>query len=264
MKWQGARRSGNVEDRRGRGGMIVGGGIGAVVITIIALLLGVNPGDLTQEGSAPPAQETTNGATDEGSEFVRRVLGDTEDTWNAIFQQGGRDYAEPKVVLFSGATQTGCGFAQAAIGPFYCPSDQTVYIDLSFYDDLRTRFGASGDMAQAYVIAHEVGHHVQNLLGVLNASGSRGAGSNEQSVRLELQADCLAGIWANHAQADRNLIQSGDIEEALNAAAAVGDDRMQKRSQGYVVPESFTHGSSEQRANAFRAGYQSGTLQGCN
>jgi predicted metalloprotease len=160
--------------------------------------------------------------------------------------------------------QTACGFAQTAIGPFYCPNDETVYIDLSFYIDLRTRFGASGDMAQAYVIAHEVGHHVSNVLGVLNASSSRGAGSNEQSVRLELQADCLAGIWAHHADKERNLVESGDIEEALNAAAAIGDDRMQQRSLGYVVPESFTHGSSEQRVNAFRAGYQSGTLQGCN
>ena len=264
MKWQGARRSVNVEDRRGRGGMFVGGGIGAVVITIIALMLGINPGDLMQEGSAPPAQETSTEATDEGAEFVRRVLGDTEDTWNTMFQQGGRDYPEPKVVLFSGAAQTACGFAQAAIGPFYCPNDQTVYIDLSFYNDLRTRFGASGDFAQAYVIAHEVGHHVQNVLGVLNSSSSRGAGSNEQSVRLELQADCLAGIWANHADKERNLVESGDIEEALTAAAAIGDDRLQQRSQGYVVPESFTHGSSEQRVNAFRAGYQSGTLQGCN
>jgi uncharacterized protein len=264
MRWQAGRRSTNVEDRRGRGGMFVGGGIGAVVLTIIALLFGINPGDLTQDNTAPPAQENTAEATDEGSEFVRHVLGDTEDTWSAIFQQGGRDYPEPKLVLFSGATQTACGFAQAAIGPFYCPNDQTVYIDLSFYNDLRSRFGASGDFAQAYVIAHEVGHHVQNVLGVLNNSSARGAGSNEQSVKLELQADCLAGIWANHADAERKLVESGDIEEALNAAAAIGDDRMQQRSQGYVVPESFTHGSSEQRVNAFRTGYQSGSLQGCN
>jgi predicted metalloprotease len=264
MRWQAGRRSVNVEDRRGRGGMFIGGGIGAVVLTVIALLLGINPGDLTQDTSAPPAQENTQTATDEGSEFVRHVLGDTEDTWNEIFQQGGREYPEPKLVLFSGATQTACGFAQAAIGPFYCPNDQSVYIDLSFYDDLRSRFGASGDFAQAYVIAHEVGHHVQNVLGVLNNSGMRGAGSNEQSVRLELQADCLAGIWANHADVDRKMVESGDIEEALNAAAAIGDDRLQQRSQGYVVPESFTHGSSEQRVNAFRAGYQGGTLQACN
>ena len=264
MRWQSGRRSVNVEDRRGRGGMFVGGGIGTLVLIVVALLFGINPGDLMQENSAPPAQETSNAPADEGSEFVRHVLGDTEDTWNTIFQQGGRDYPEPKLVLFSGGTQTGCGVAQTAIGPFYCPTDQTVYIDLSFYDDLRSRFGASGDFAQAYVIAHEVGHHVQNVLGVLNSSSSGGAGSNEQSVRLELQADCLAGIWAHHAESARNLVESGDIQEALNAAAAIGDDRLQQRSQGYVVPESFTHGSSEQRVNAFRAGYQSGTLQGCN
>src|SRR5262245_2242446 len=261
MRWQQGRRSTNVEDRRGGGGMMIGGGIGALVLMVVALLFGINPNDLQQEQAAPPAQEQT-AATDAEGEFVAHVLGDTEDTWTQIFAQAGRDYPEPKLVLFNGMTQSACGLAQSAVGPFYCPNDQTVYIDLSFYNDLRQRFGADGDFAQAYVIAHEVGHHVQNVLGVLNPSSSGGAGSNEQSVRLELQADCLAGVWAHNAQ-DRNLIEAGDINEALNAAAAIGDDRLQKQSQGYIVPESFTHGTSEQRQNAFRAGYTSGTLQGC-
>ncbi len=245
--------------------MYVGGGIGAVVLTVIALLLGVDPGDLTQ-GSAPPTQEqTTNGQMDEGGEFVAHILGDTEDTWNQLFSQAGRDYPEPKLVLFTSGTSSGCGFAQSAVGPFYCPTDQTVYIDLSFYNELKQRFGASGDFAEAYVIAHEVGHHVQNELGLLSNSGAAPSrGANGQSVRTELQADCLAGVWAHHAQSDRNLVEQGDVEEALNAAAAIGDDRLQKQSQGVVVPESFTHGSSAQRVAAFRAGYQNGTLQACS
>jgi predicted metalloprotease len=253
----------NVEDRRGRGGAIVGGGIGAVVLTVIALLFGVNPGDLMQ-GSAPPAEERTSadGQMDEGGEFVAHVLGDTEDTWNQLFAEAGREYPEPKLVLFSSATQSACGFAQSAIGPFYCPNDQTVYIDLSFYNELRERFGAGGDFAQAYVIAHEVGHHVQNVLGLLDNGVAQSRGANSQSVRTELQADCLAGVWAQHAQ-NRDLVEQGDVEEALNAAAAIGDDRLQKQTQGYVVPESFTHGSSQQRVAAFRQGLKGGTLQAC-
>ena len=264
MKWESGRRSVNVEDRRGRGGLMVGGGLGGLLLLIVALLFGINPGDETQE-NAPPAQEQQAGTTDQEKEFVAHVLGDTEDTWNAIFAQAGRKYPEPRLVLFSGATESACGFAQSAVGPFYCPNDQTVYIDLSFYDDLRQRFGASGDFAQAYVIAHEVGHHVQNVLGLIDTNTAAPArGANSQSVRIELQADCLAGVWAHHAQSDRNLVESGDVEEALNAAASIGDDRLQKQSQGYVVPESFTHGTSEQRVNAFQTGFKSGTIQACS
>jgi predicted metalloprotease len=224
----------------------------------------------TQQRSAPAAP-TGQKATleDEQSQFVAVVLADTEDTWNAVFRNAGRQYQEPTLVLFSGSVRSACGFAQAAMGPFYCPADQKVYIDLSFYSDLKNRFRAPGDFAQAYVIAHEVGHHVQTLLGVSEQVQRKKARlskveANQLSVRQELQADCLAGIWAHHADRTRNLLERGDIEEGLNAASAIGDDRMQKQSQGYVTPESFTHGSSAQRVKWFKRGYQTGDVNACD
>jgi hypothetical protein len=274
MKWQGRRRSGNVQDRRGaRGRGLIGGGIGTVVIVLIALVLGVDPSALLQMGdavapeqvgSAPPPPES-----DTLAQFVSVVLADTEDTWNAVFSESGNDYPEPTLVLFSDAVSSACGYAQAAVGPFYCPTDQKVYIDLSFYRDLQDRFGAPGDFAQAYVIAHEVGHHVQTVLGISSEvdAARRGATQeegNRLSVMQELQADCLAGIWAHHAQRARDLLERGDIEEALNAAAAIGDDRLQRQAGGYVTPESFTHGTSEQRARWFRNGLDAGTLAACD
>jgi len=269
--------SGNIEDRRGfsvsRG--LAGGGIGTVVLVLIAMFFGVDPSAILQNNpqthvSEPqPPTSGPSGARDEGREFVARILGSTERTWGEIFQRGGREYVQPKLVLFSGAVQSACGFAQAAAGPFYCPNDQKVYIDLSFYRELRNRFQAPGDFAQAYVVAHEVGHHVQNLLGIMGKvqalqarSGEREA--NALSVRLELQADCLAGIWANFANRERHILESGDVEEGLNAAAQIGDDTLQKRAQGYVVPEGFTHGSAEQRVRWFRRGIESGDLKRCD
>lgn len=263
MKWQGGRRSTNVSDKRGMGGMAMGGGIGALVLTVVALLFGVNPGDLMQGGQAPPASE--GAAADSMSDKVAVILADTEDSWNQIFQQSGQDYPEPQLVLFSNMVQSACGMAQSAMGPFYCPNDQSVYIDLSFYDELKRRFGADGDFAQAYVIAHEVGHHVQNVTGQLGSPGSRDTGPTSKAVRVELQADCYAGVWANRSRGQSNIqLEPGDIEEALNAAAAIGDDRLQKQTQGTVVPESFTHGSSEQRARWFGIGYQSGDIRRCD
>jgi predicted metalloprotease len=214
--------------------------------------------------TTPPSPEQQQLA-----DFVSVVLADTEDTWHAIFQQSGQRYQEPTLVLFTGAVQSACGFAQAAMGPFYCPADQKVYIDLSFYDDLRSRHNAPGDFAQAYVIAHEIGHHVQNLTGISGEVQSMRrrvseTESNQLSVRLELQADCLAGIWANHADRSRQILETGDVEEALNAASAIGDDRLQKQAGGYVVPESFTHGSSAQRVRWFKQGMTSGRFDACN
>jgi predicted metalloprotease len=275
MRWQTGRRSGNVEDRRGMGvsARLAGGGLGAVVIIVLALVFGVDPRLLMQvlpnESSVPAQGPSEPGQRDEMSEFVSVVLADTEDTWTELFERGGAAYREPKLVLFSGAVQSACGFAKAAVGPFYCPGDEKVYIDLSFYQDLRSRFHAPGDFAQAYVIAHEVGHHVQNLLGIAQkVSQTQQDVSAEQanalSVRMELQADCLAGIWAHHAERTRQILEQGDVEEALNAAAQIGDDRMQMRGRGYVSPESFTHGSSEQRARWFRLGLESGTLGECD
>jgi predicted metalloprotease len=243
---------------------LVGGGLGAVVLAVVAMLLGVNPGELAQVVTPPDAGTGTGPPTDEGGEFVSVVLADTEDTWNAIFAQAGSDYPEPRLVLFSGGVESACGMAQSAVGPFYCPADQNVYIDLSFYQDLRSRFGAPGDFAEAYVIAHEVGHHVQNVLGLMNDASSRSSGPQSKAVRLELQADCFAGVWAHHAQRARSILEEGDIEEALNAAAAIGDDRLQRQTQGQVVPESFTHGTSEQRARWFRAGFTGGSAQQCD
>jgi predicted metalloprotease len=268
----------NVEDRRGRrvSRGIAGGGIGTLVIILLALFFGFDPSVLlqsnVQEANYPQTtspQSQQPGRDDEMREFVARVLGSTERTWDQIFQAAGQTYQKPTLVLFSGAVESACGFAQAAAGPFYCGADQKLYIDLSFYRELRDRFRAPGDFAQAYVIAHEVGHHVQNLLGIMrkvqslqSRSGEREA--NALSVRLELQADCLAGIWANHAHRERGILEQGDIEEGLNAAAQIGDDRMQKRAQGYVVPEGFTHGSAQQRVQWFRRGLSSGDLKQCD
>lgn len=214
-----------------------------------------------------PYQESAAEARDR--EFISRVLADTEATWSQIFASAGRTYEEPKLVLFSGAVQSACGFAQAAVGPFYCPADHKVYIDLSFYDELKTRFGAPGDFAQAYVVAHEIGHHVQTLLGIAErnqAARQRAseAQANALSVQMELQADCFAGIWAHNADASRQILESGDVEEGLNAASAIGDDRLQQQSRGYVSPESFTHGSSAQRVQWFKRGLEQGSLQGCD
>ena len=269
----------NIEDRRGfrvsRGA--AGGGIGAIAIILIALFFGVDPSLLlqgnmqeTDVSQAPLPQSPAPGRQDEMRQFVARVLGSTERTWSEIFQAAGRTYEKPTLVLFSDSVQSACGFAQAAAGPFYCGPDHKVYIDLSFYRDLRQRFQAPGDFAQAYVIAHEVGHHVQNLLGIMNkvqSLESRARNKNEAnalSVRLELQADCLAGIWANFAHRERNILEQGDMEEGLNAAAQIGDDRIQMRAQGYTVPEGFTHGSAEQRVRWFRRGIQSGDLKQCD
>jgi predicted metalloprotease len=268
----------NVEDRRGRrvSRGVAGGGIGTLLIILLALFFGFDPRMLLQGNvqevnypQAPSPQSQQPGKDDEMRQFVARVLGSTERTWDQIFRAGGQTYQQPTLVLFSDAVDSACGFAQAAAGPFYCGEDQKVYIDLAFYRDLRQRFQAPGDFAQAYVIAHEVGHHVQNLLGIMRKvqslqSRSREREANALSVRLELQADCLAGIWANHAHRERNILEQGDIEEGLNAAAQIGDDRMQKRAQGYVVPEGFTHGSAQQRVQWFRRGITSGDLKQCD
>lgn len=276
MRWQLGRRSDNVEDRRGGGvsAPVVGGGIGAVVLSLIVALLGGDPSVIWQQSNqnnSPVNQpRTRNSSTnDQMADFVSVVLADTEDTWSQYFRQNGSNYVEPKLVLYTGAVQSACGYARSAVGPFYCPADQKVYIDLSFYRDLKNKFQAPGDFAQAYVIAHEVGHHVQNLLGIsdkVRALQSRAsqAEANQLSVRLELQADCFAGVWANQAQRSRQVLEQGDIEEALNAASSIGDDRLQEQSKGYIVPESFTHGSSAQRVRWFKQGIQTGDPKLCN
>jgi len=266
------RRSTNIEDRRGmRAGPAIGG-IGGIAVLLIALFLGVDPGALLnsapEAGPVSPADSAAL-ANDPNRDLVAAVLGDTEDTWNEIFRANGRSYEEPKLVIYSGMTQSACGMGQAAMGPFYCQLDRDIYIDLSFFDDLRARFGADGDFAQAYVIAHEVGHHVQNQLGisertVAQRQRSGEAESNQLSVMQELQADCFAGIWANRAHRSRQILEAGDIEEGLNAAAAIGDDRIQRRTQGTVVPESFTHGSSEQRVRWFKRGIETGDVETCD
>ena len=279
MRWRSGRRSKNIEDRRGQrstGGRLLGGGIGTILLVLVAMYFGVDPtfllqgmqktGGGTTSGPPPTAEELEN---DPMADMIAVVMADTEDVWNSIFAAQGRQYREPKLVLFSGATQSACGLGQAAMGPFYCPADQKAYIDLSFYDDMRTRFKAPGDFAQAYVIAHEVGHHVQNLLGISGKvrqlqQGSSKTEANQLSVRLELQADCLAGVWAHRADRARNILESGDVEEALNAASAIGDDRLQRQTRGRVVPESFTHGSSAQRQRWFRAGLASGDPDSCD
>lgn len=270
MKWKGRAKSSNVEDRRGRGvgGAAIGGlgGFG-IIIMIIYALLGGNPGDIMQSIEPGQTQNVPYEATQEEeelAEFVSVVLADTEVVWNDIFADLGKEYNEPKLVLFTGSVQSACGVAGASTGPFYCPGDKNVYIDLSFYNELKTQFKAPGDFAMAYVIAHEVGHHIQNELGIIAQMDEiRGKVSKEEynkyNVRLELQADYLAGVWANHVQG-QNLLEEGDLEEALTAASAVGDDRIQMQSQGYVVPDSFTHGTSEQRKRWFYKGYEAGDL----
>jgi predicted metalloprotease len=272
MRWKQGRRSSNVEDRRGRrvSGPVAlgGGGIGLLVVVVIVMLMGGDPTPLLQQTSSnvstgAPSSAPRPAAENELAEFVSVVLADTEDTWNAAFAEGGQRYVEPTLVLFTDRVQSACGMAGAAMGPFYCPADQQIYIDLGFYDELRNRFKAPGDFAQAYVIAHEVGHHVQNLLGISDQvhrqqQGLSKADANALSVRLELQADCFSGVWAHRAQRRRNILEAGDLEEALNAASAIGDDRIQRRSSGTVVPDSFTHGTSEQRVRWFRKGFESG------
>ncbi|MGD9739259.1 MAG: neutral zinc metallopeptidase [Bauldia sp.] len=295
MKWRGRRQSGNVIDRRGTGGAGgglrlptggmfgggtgsgrlpgglgggLGGGIGILAIIVVGAFLLFNSGILGDGGTTTtPTQETgTTGLTaDEAGQFVATILADTEDVWTQIFQAGGETYPLPQLVLFNGSTNSGCGFADAATGPFYCPADQRLYIDLAFYDELRSRFEAPGDFAQAYVIAHEVGHHVQNVLGDLSRqNGARSqAAANDISIRIELQADCYAGIWANRTAA-LGYLEAGDFEEAMNAAAQIGDDAIQRREQGYVQPETFNHGTSAQRQRWFQIGYQQGSVAACN
>lgn len=279
MRWQQGRRSDNVEDRRGqtvaRGFKLSGGLI--LIVVVFSLLTGQNPLRLmsllmqqdstqtTQPSGAPQAPE----AGDEQAQFVSVVLADTEDTWGSIFAQAGRQYTKPTLVLFTGEVQSACGFTSSAVGPFYCPADSKVYIDLGFFRELDQRFGAPGDFAQAYVVAHEVGHHVQNLLGISDrVSRAQQSGpeaeANSLSVRMELQADCFAGVWGHYAGKERNLLEPGDVEEGLKAAAAIGDDRIQKESQGYVVPESWTHGSSQMRVQWLRRGLDSGSLDSCD
>jgi predicted metalloprotease len=274
VKWRNPRESSNIDDRRGgRRLPMIGGGIGGLVVLVLALLFGGDPGAVLN-GNTNTATNT-NGAnlSEEERElgtFVSVVLADTEDTWNEIFaKENLGDYREPTLVLFSDAVDSGCGTAQSAVGPFYCPIDEKVYIDLSFYRDLKERYGAPGDFAQAYVIAHEVGHHVQNQLGIMDQvqsaqeGGSQGD-ANRLSVMLELQADCFAGVWANNANEARDILEPGDVEEGLNAASSIGDDRLQMESQGRVAPDSFTHGSSEQRVGWFKAGLESGDINSCN
>jgi len=287
VKWEGNRESDNVEDRRngsgsgGGGGGLLGGrgiGVGTIVIALLGgWIFGINPltilGLLSGEGTPAaqvhqaPAQRPP--ADDQMARFVSTVLADTEDVWTDVFSKGGGEYQKPKLVLFRGATSTACGQGQSAMGPFYCPGDQKVYIDLGFYQTLQKQLGAPGDFAQAYVIAHEVGHHVQNLLGISakveQARGRMGkAEYNALSVQVELQADCLAGVWAHHANNARQLLENGDVEEAMNAAAKIGDDALQRGSGGAVVPESFTHGTSAQRQRWFAAGLKNGNVKGCD
>lgn len=284
MRLEGERESANVEDRRGGGGGfpigVAGGGIGTVLLVVLALFMGVDPravleggGPVGTQQGAPESRyapaEGPTGGSDEARRFVGRVLASTEDVWTTVFRENGRRYDPPRLVLFSGAVRSACGMAGAAVGPFYCPADRQIYIDLAFFRDMERQLGASGDFAQAYVIAHEVGHHVQAEFGIAQRVGqlrarAGEAESNALSVRLELQADCLAGVWARRAHDARGILERGDIEEGLGAAAAVGDDRLQRRARGEVVPESFTHGSSAQRVRWFRAGLSAGDIRACD
>ena len=288
MKWEGERQSENVEDRRGEGGrggggMRLGGrsiGLGTVAVALVAgWIFGINPltvlGLISGDGgsvSSPTQQQAPARrppVEDKQAGFVSTILADTEDVWTKVLAGSGSKYEAPRLVLFSGRTPTACGGGDAAMGPFYCPGDRKVYIDLQFFETLRARLGAPGDFAQAYVVAHEVGHHLQQLMGITaKVDGMRGrvseAQGNALSVRVELQADCLAGVWAHHSQKGKNWLEQGDLEEAMNAAAKIGDDALQRRSQGTVVPESFTHGTSAQRTRWFRQGYQGGNVAGCN
>jgi predicted metalloprotease len=269
MKWQGRQGSGNVEDRRGMstGRMALGGGIGTIIIAIIVLLLGGDPSQLlNMQGGTETEQVSTTAEEDQMAQFVSVVLKDTETVWGKIFQQSGSAYKQPMLVLFRDQVESACGFASAASGPFYCPEDQKVYIDLSFCEQLKTKFGAYGDFAVAYVIAHEIGHHVQNQLGILEEVQNKRSQlsekkSNQLTVRLELQADFLSGMWAHYAESMLHTLEAGDIEEAMNAAAAVGDDNLQMKYQGKVVPDAFTHGTSAQRREWFRRGYETGDLE---
>ena len=288
MRWRDARESENVEDEREAGPPMRRAGVplslGSVAIIVaVSLLLGKNPLDVlglllqTQDGTTPatndqaaPSDGTRTAADDERVHFVRAILGETEDVWGGIFTQAGREYERPKLILFSGTVESACGGATAASGPFYCPRDRQVYLDLSFFDEMQARLGGGGDFAYAYVIAHEVGHHVQNLLGVFDrvqeelARGERREGANGLSVRQELQADCFAGVWANRAQARHQWLEQGDVEQALGTATAIGDDRLQRRAQGTVVPDAFTHGTSQQRVTWFSTGFHRGDLTACD
>lgn len=297
MRWRSGRRSSNIEDQRGmsgglggmrfpgggmrfpggggmpRGGRAGLGGFGLIAVVVIALLLGFDPSQLLQTGSGDRSayvpQGPTGAAEEELKDFVSVVLADTEDTWREQFRTLGASYEEPRLVLFSGAVDSACGYAQSAMGPFYCPGDRKVYLDLSFFDELGQRFGAPGDFAGAYVVAHEVGHHVQNILGIMDEvdqarSRMSEVDANALSVRVELQADCFAGVWANNADRARGILEAGDVEEGLGAAAAIGDDRLQRQGQGYIVPDSFTHGSSEQRMRWFQRGFASGEIDDCD
>jgi len=280
MRWRTGRQSDNIEDRRGmsipRSAKIGGiSGLGLLAVVLIGMVLGIDPTVLLQGGpeiQTPSVSVQRSGhppVNDDLRDFVAVVLGETEDVWHEAFRKMGRTYQSPTLVLYSGAVESACGMAGSAVGPFYCPSDHKIYLDLSFFEDLRTRFGASGDFAQAYVIAHEVGHHVQTLLGIskkVNELQSRVSPSerNKLSVRMELQADCFAGVWAHQADKSRQILEAGDIEEGLNAASAVGDDRIQRRTQGYVVPDAFTHGSAGQRVRWFKLGLEHGNLQACD
>ena len=276
MLWRGGRQSSNLEDRRGVHPAVIGGGLGGVILLILALYFGVDPSVILNQNPAVNAggPAATSPADEETKQFVSTVLAYTEDTWSDLFRQANKTYREPKLVLFTGAVESACGFAQAAMGPFYCPDDEKVYLDMSFFQELRNRFQAPGEFAQAYVIAHEIGHHVQNLLGIsdkvaaLRQRANR-TQANRASVMLELQADCFAGVWANHTERMqqsnmKDFLENGDIDEALRAASMIGDDRLQMQSQGYVVPESFTHGTAEQRSRWFKQGFQTGQMSGCN
>jgi uncharacterized protein len=275
MRLDNERSSSNVEDRRRTrvsGGRSIG--IGTIIMVLVALYFGVDPTtvlNMGQEmGQRAPEKSEPIPEDDEMAVFVSKVLGSTEDTWGNIFQQSGYQYPAPKLVLFRGQTSTACGTGQAAMGPFYCPADKKVYIDLAFYDEMKNRFNAPGDFAQAYVIAHEVGHHVQNLMGTsgkvqqARQSARNEAEANQYSVRLELQADCYAGVWAHHADGTNRILEAGDVEEAMRAAAAIGDDALQKQAQGYIVPDSFTHGTSEQRMRWFNQGLIVGDVNKCD
>jgi predicted metalloprotease len=277
MKWQLGRRSSNVEDRRGMSATGVGGlGLGGLLIVgVVAMLMGKNPLEVmgqvaSQQAPTEQSQPGAAPANDEDSQLASAVLGSTEDVWSKVFQTSGSQYPAPKLVLFSGAVRSACGTASAAVGPFYCPGDQQVYLDTSFFDEMRSKLGGGGDFAEAYVIAHEIGHHVQTLTGVnskidqLRARGAAMEGDKGLSVRMELQADCYAGVWANQAQAQLNWLETGDVEKALNTASAIGDDRLQQQSRGEVVPDSFTHGTSAQRVRWFRTGFSGGNPDQCD
>ncbi len=276
MRLDDEQESANVEDRRGQGRSPIGGrsiGVGTIALALLAMYFGVDPSVVLKVGQElqqiPSVESQSAPINDQQSIFVKKVLNNTERTWSKIFAASGGAYVPPKLVLFSGQTQTDCGGGHAAMGPFYCPADQTVYIDLSFYDEMQHKFKSPGDFAQAYVVAHEVGHHVQNVLGMSDKiqrarqQANSEAQANQLSVRLELQADCYAGVWASYADVE-NRIEAGDVEEAMNAASAIGDDALQRKSQGYVVPDSFTHGTSEQRMRWFHQGLKTGDIEKCD